>query len=245
MPKDAGSTIPEREQLELEELRLRIRDLSAPWWKRPPVTAPLATIVAAILGLIWAVSTGFFDVTRRELAVSKRELQIQTTDLEAKRDRQSAAFEADSRKQRALIEQLKQQQVTLSRELKTLDTPVLVHVEWLRSGPTPEYQDSLELVIEGANLGEKQGTSRLSLSVWCPMKDTKSELGSLPATVDRWTTHKVRLVVKLPELKRMAIVAMPDSTARITCSTEILVVLRRFDGIQSNAKIAIISPGLL
>src|SRR4051812_42276727 len=133
MPKEAGSTISQRGKPELEGLRLRIRDFSAPGGKRPPVTAPLATIGAAIFRLIWAASTGFFDVTRRELAVSKRELQIQTTDLEAKRDRQSAAFEADSRKQRALIEQLKQQQVTLSRELKTLDTPVLVHVEWLGS----------------------------------------------------------------------------------------------------------------
>jgi hypothetical protein len=86
------SSATTRDELELLELKLRIRDLKTPWWQKPAVLAPSATITAAILGLIWAVASGFFDVSRRELAVSKRDLELQTREIKENRDRQSLIF---------------------------------------------------------------------------------------------------------------------------------------------------------
>lgn len=112
-----------RVALELEELRLRIRDLRAPWWRRPAVTAPLATVVAASLGLFWGVASGFFDVSRRELMVTKRELELENRDLKANRDAQSRNFLPQPRGNALRSRNSSSKRPTSKRRLSSLISP--------------------------------------------------------------------------------------------------------------------------
>src|SRR5262245_44176239 len=70
------------QELKVQHLKLIIRSLRAPWWTKPSTLASFAATAAAILALVWGATTGFFDVTKRELEVTKRELQAENAMLE-------------------------------------------------------------------------------------------------------------------------------------------------------------------
>lgn len=99
-----------RDSLAITKLRLEIRHLSNPWWRIPSNLGSIATIVGALLALVWAMATGFFDVSRRELDVRRRELQHEIQTLEERRDAQSRSFQAETRRQNSRIS-------TLAREV--------------------------------------------------------------------------------------------------------------------------------
>jgi hypothetical protein len=96
----------ERWNLEKRKLELEIAHLSAPWWRSPSLLAPVATISVALLGFAWAATTGFFDVSRRELDIRKREVEIETRALIERRDEQTKRFRSEKAQQRLEIEHL-------------------------------------------------------------------------------------------------------------------------------------------
>lgn len=97
-------------------MRLRVRDLQLLWWQKPTIIAPVATIMATVVGVIWAISTGFFGAAsrdrkldNRDLELTRQRLQFETAVLEAKRDQQSALFMAETKTNRELIRKLELQ----------------------------------------------------------------------------------------------------------------------------------------
>lgn len=113
-------SISEDDLLRREELRLKIRDLSLSWWKRPAYMASVATIAAAILGLVWGIATGFFDVARRELEVTKRELQAENRELGQKRDEQSRLFQDERKQWQETIAELNERRDKLDKEINRI-----------------------------------------------------------------------------------------------------------------------------
>jgi hypothetical protein len=99
----------ERWTLEKRKLELEISNLSTPWWRTPSILAPMATICAALLGFAWAATTGFFDVSKRELDVRKREVEIDTRALVDRRDEQTRRFQAEAAQQRGEIKRLRRE----------------------------------------------------------------------------------------------------------------------------------------
>ena len=178
----------ERDRLELDELRLRLRDLTRPWWQRPTVMAPLATITAAIVGVIWAMATGFFDVAKRELVISKRELEYETRELRDKRDRQSLEFKRISNEiegirkdlankelllrkrsveieeQNAAIRELRGQEQQLLARVRDADRPIIskgTATEISVGGP------HATLRLFGTSFGTRAGAIALELHTDC------------------------------------------------------------------------------
>jgi|GEM_PF-4292229 len=161
----SGPPIDERSALEQRKLELEIKEMSARWFLTPSILAPIATICAALLGLLWAGCNGFFDVSRRELDVRKREIAMDIRDLTQQQDKQTKAFVMEVAKRQSEIQRLRvlvassQQQVkTLQAEsavektrLLQLDQPVAT--AWVATGGV----DDATIIVSGVNLGAAKG----------------------------------------------------------------------------------------
>lgn len=112
-PREAA----EIERLTIAKLNLEVRDLSLAWWKRPSYLASLASVTAAVLGVLWGISTGFFDVSRRELDVRRRELLMDTAELRSLKDRMSVEFMRQKKRQETEIALLTRREHELSSQL--------------------------------------------------------------------------------------------------------------------------------
>lgn len=223
-----------RRQLELDELRYKIRDLRAPWWQRPSVTAPIATIVAAILGLIWGVASGFFDVARRELAVSKRELEAENKDLKANRDRQSILFNAERAKQNKVTADLNARESFLRKELDRLDQPVLYDTTIDNFQRVAGRIESFDIELGGMQLGEKRGSATILVAATCRSHPgTEIQLGTLPTHITWWSPATVRMKVGPSDLAKPREALRRDQTAK-GCTAVGRIFLERADGKRTN-----------
>jgi hypothetical protein len=157
--------IDERSALEQKKLELEIKQLSAPWFFTPSILSPMATICVALIGLLWAGCNGFFDVSRRELDVRRREIAMDIRELTQQRDRQTKTFltevakrESEIGRLRLLVASTQQQVKTLQAEsamertrLLQLDQPVAT--AWVATGGA----DDATIRISGVNLGTAPG----------------------------------------------------------------------------------------
>ena len=209
----------ELHNLELLELKLRIRDLQAAWWQRPAVLAPLATITAAILGLIWGISSGFFDVSRRELALSKRDLEIQTRELKENRDRQSVMFHAAMTAQANEITRFRAEEATLQSEVRRLE----LHARNLRG-----MRDRELLLFQAKEMTLRAETGRLQFSLHQLRRKRDEELQNFNAsalrqatTIKQLTSEEAMLRNKLYEMDRPLILeaVVPKPQLRSAPST--------------------------
>jgi hypothetical protein len=177
----------ELDRLSAEKLRLEIRALSKPWWRNPTNLGPVATISTAALALVWAMASGFFDVSRRELDVRRRELQNDLTILEDRRNIKNDEMER------------------LKRRINEIDRPILTNA--FVTAPT---EDEVAITVRGFNLGEKRGKAYvvvqhehldceftvLSNSGRTPGKCFPVIItDSVTAKIVRWTTEDVELKV--------------------------------------------------
>jgi hypothetical protein len=123
-PQGNDRLVLERAKLELEtrKLELEIKHLSGRWWHTPSFWASMATICAALLGFGWAATTGFFDVSRRDLEVGKREVKIEIGDLKEHRDRQSREYAVEAAKQQKAIQRLQSEMVSAQLHVNSLTT---------------------------------------------------------------------------------------------------------------------------
>lgn len=222
----------ERHLLELEELRLRVRDLRMPWWRRPSVTAPLATIAAATLGLVWGIATGFFSISLRELEVAKRELKSEIVDLKAHRDQQSVAHRSEKAALVSEIEALRKRQRDTLRELNALNSPFLLSVLAERSR---DYGDgkpaALSLLVHTLNL-PSPGTMSLILLGRCA--DHKQiYLGKLPVRRFSYIPNSRTLRFEKDDLVTV-IGRLPPNIANQDCGYYVETVLTREDGKRTN-----------
>src|SRR5207245_2130210 len=90
----------EARQLNVRKLRSEVRDGTLRWWQRPSWIGAIATIIAALAGLTWAITTNYFENRLREL-------RLETRDLEARRDGQTRRFEAEKRLYESRLEALR------------------------------------------------------------------------------------------------------------------------------------------
>jgi len=110
------SGLPEgdhREILEKRKLELEIKQLTSPWWRTPSILAPMTTICVTLFGLFWATATGFFEVSRRELDVRKREVESDIRELTERRDHQTKRFALETAQQGSEIERLRRESASL------------------------------------------------------------------------------------------------------------------------------------
>lgn len=76
----------QKEQLELEKLRLEVGELKLSWWKRPVYLGLAIPIVLALLTFLTALLTGWFDEKREQLEDQKKILTLEVHELRRERD---------------------------------------------------------------------------------------------------------------------------------------------------------------
>jgi len=223
----------ERRLLELEELRLRLQDMRVPWWRRPSVTAPLATIAAATLGLLWGIVTGFFSVSLRELEVAKRELKSEIVELKARRDQQSIAHRNEKAGLVAEIELLRKRQRDALRDLNALSAPFLVAVipERLHSQGEGE-PPALSMVVNTINLPDP-GSMSIVLLARCSAR-RQIYLGEL--SVRQFSYIHNSRTVRFDPADLVAVTSrLPSDVEPHECGYYLDTVLTRRDGKRTNA----------
>ena len=239
------------EALRMAKLRLEVEMLRRPWWRSASNLGPIATIAAAVFGLIWAIASGFFDVSRRDLEVRRRELEIETHALQERRDAQALKFRADTTNQNRIIAALKQEEETLRGNLAKLDKPVL-----LRSGyRLDSYQDisKTRLVyadLEGDNFGKGVGRV-ISGELYGSCEVRGARAGSqgfgtdkpvaIPISIETWSPTQVHITFKQQAVRQAFLDAVrnpidPSLIVNGSCVGGLSVVLERADGKKSNAR---------
>jgi hypothetical protein len=220
----AEPPIDECSALEQRKLELEIKQLSARWFLTPSILAPMATICAALLGLLWAGCNGFFDVSRRELDVRKREIAMDIRDLTQQRDRQTKAFVTEVAKRESEIQRLRLQVASSERQVKSLqaesakektrllqlDQPVTT--AWVATGGDHDAT----IMISGLNLGTTQGKIQCNPSLdpkldCRPAPDGKSLICTSPSytvtsdlcTIAAWFPNRVEARVDTRYLRQV------------------------------------------
>lgn len=179
-----GIPLTEKEQLEVEKLRREVRELGHHWWQRPQNLSALSSVTLGIIGLIWAISNGFFSITRSELEIKKERLLRETSELQKQKETQLAslsqlrqevaqaqqALSLSERKARKAQEdeiRARSDEKRAKDRVVELDKPLLLHATvvggpWL-SARDPEFEINLEAI----NIGTTPGTIRVELILGC------------------------------------------------------------------------------
>lgn len=257
LPSETSSSRPledERELLALEKLRLEVEVLQRPWWRAPSNLSPIATICAAVFGIVWGIASGFFDISRRELDVRRKELESETRALQEKRDEQTKEFRAEAIAQNKVISSLRQKEESLRNRLAKLDKPILLGVGYRMDSFSDVDDEQLVFAyISGENLGDGVGrVSSRGLSGECEIRTPS--LGwqgfvseqLIPITIVRWSRteiaitlrqHDVRVAFQDAARHRIA----PGFVERGACRGALRLQVERADKRQSNAGLEI--PG--
>jgi len=151
----------ELQRLQVEQLKLEIRDLRLSWWKRPSWLAACATITAAICGLIWAATTQYFDTRIREL-------KLETRDFEAARDRQSQAFTRERKAYEARVQKLLEEESRLRLLVRQLDVPIVTRIFFNGTFWTERPSNAPDVLVDGANLGSQEGQLSIEINLRTP-----------------------------------------------------------------------------
>lgn len=229
-------------RLQALELRARLTDLERPWWQKPTTLAPLATIAAALLGVTWGIATGFFDVSRRELEVAKRELIAETADLRNARDKQTVSFHNLKRKQDLIIAQLHHQAATLAGEVGRLDVPVITEAIFGKAAGATDMLIMLDdLAVKGAHFGRATGRATVAFAYHFRLSDGTERTTSVPmvVVVKSWSDTTV---VLHPGIDRNYPLSNAISDAPVGSRArwlDILVTVTRRDRKSSNTRAAI------
>jgi hypothetical protein len=176
--------LAEKEQLEVEKLRREVRELGHPWWQRPQNLSALSSITLAIIGLIWAISNGFFSITRSELEIKKERLLRETSELQKQKETQLASLsrlrhevaqaqqalsisESKARKAQEDEMRARSDEKRAKERLAELDRPLLLHATivggpWL-SARDPEFEINLAAI----NIGKDSGTVKVETILGC------------------------------------------------------------------------------
>jgi hypothetical protein len=171
------STDTQLARLTAEKLRLEIHSLSTPWWRTPANLGPVVTIAGAIIALVWGVASGFFDISRRELDVRRREVESDLRSLQERRDAQTRKFEAEAKLQRQVITNLRRETADretiavnlraetelLKKKLSELDQPILT------SATVMQNSGMATIDVGGYNFGSGHGSAHISLIANCPV----------------------------------------------------------------------------
>ena len=118
-----------RDALELKKLCLEVQQLELRWWKRPSYIAAAIPIVLALLTLITAFTTGWFDQERSNLRSQKDALEAQNAVLEQQKtqlEEQKNALESLNKKLQAeninledSLDELEEAESSLREDLNT------------------------------------------------------------------------------------------------------------------------------
>jgi hypothetical protein len=238
----------EAERLSIEKLRLEVEILRRPWWRTASNLGPIATIAAAVLGLVWAVASGFFDVSRRELDLRKRELASEMRDLQERRDAQARKFQQETSAQKKVILAMREEAETLRKRLVDLDKPILNGASVRLDSFMGMKEDQLVYAyLHGDNFGENSGRVLDGrVSGFCEGRGgavSGLSLGSdhrIPVTVTRWSPTEVSITLKQHDVH----IAWEDATRETlapelitegVCKASVAVSLERADKRQSTS----------
>lgn len=227
---------PEKEltRLSAQKLLLEIRELSAPWWHRPSYMAAVASILGATLGLFWAISSGYFDVSRKELELKRQILLAETGAIQAR------------------LHTLEESEKKLQERIGVLDSPVLLD-GYVSRAPSDfaALQTEVRLYVTGANLGEKSGSARVDCVLVCNLEInghaySAENVHPVPSdgdqtTISRWSDEMVELVFWQPLLKKhfsdtFANAFELQTNPTSVCEFEAIVHLVRADGKEANPR---------
>jgi hypothetical protein len=196
---DAAELAVELTRLNAQKLRSEIRELNMRWWQRPAWVAAIATVTAAFVGLTWAIANGVFENR-------KRELWIETHDLEVRRNAQSKQFEREKAQYATQLSELKQRVEQLRSDVQKLDVPVVSDADILDSPwePGARAGDKTTLWIDGINFGSRPGTVQLA---WFAVEESARaylmfplKVGPVQPKIASWSQSAVK--VELPTLNK-------------------------------------------
>ncbi len=231
--------------LQAEKLREEIRELRYRWWQRPAWIAPVATVIIAALGLIWAASSGFFDVSRRELELKKQQLIEETRQIQLARDAQSRKFEAERREYLDRLEKLRQ-------ELDNVDRPFILDGSLLRA-PWDKQVSAAPPLIElvGANFGTSAGGVNVVPLIHCPgfeLQVVDTMLSDVEVT--SWSVDTINISLSesaLGQLAQLVAASLPEIPHKRAsdCTVTLSTSLTRADGKTSGAKELSLTGGTL
>lgn len=230
-------------RLTAQKLREEIAEQQRHWWKKPSWVAPLASVVAAVIGLVWAISSGFFETQRRAIA-------LQTELLRAQRDDASAAFQKEKASYQAEIQSLRKQSGGLQAQVSTLDRPILVEARVFAEPGSNVTGTSIPLELRGANFGAAPGVVQTSLGVQCAHATVPwfDPAHALEVRITEWSPTRILLTASKDNLRELMWYMVWESAATIRGATEtqceVLVIasVRRDDGRTTDTR-EILLPG--
>jgi hypothetical protein len=226
-----GDLALELDRLNAKKLRCEIRDLLLSWWQRPSSLAAVATVAAAVVGLAWAVANGTFE-TR------KRELLLETRDLQDRRDAQSREFEREKNEYSIEISKLVRRSEQLTQDIEKVDIPYIAR-SGINNAPWEKGTGSVEqphLWLSGKDFGTAPGKLRVQWVVTAagiihPLSDIDPDIH-----VGLWNPSSIEATIHRPTRDRLlaAIRSEIDNVeAHPSAELGMLVLVVRADGRQS------------
>ncbi|MFY9825046.1 MAG: hypothetical protein WAM82_26955 [Thermoanaerobaculia bacterium] len=205
-PISATGAVPltEKEQLEVEKLRLEVRELGHHWLQRPQNLSAVSAITLGIIGLIWAISNGFFSITRSELEIKRERLLRETSELQKQRETQLASLyqlrhdveqakqalslsESKARKAKEDEMRARSDEKRAKETVVELDRPLLLHA-FIVGGPwLPARDPEFEINLEAINIGKDSGTVKVETILGCRLVwSTPKDFYSNKWKIKRW-----------------------------------------------------------
>lgn len=146
----------ELQRLQVQKVREEIRELRAAPWRRPAWLASVTTMAAAIIGLMWAISNGYFENRAREL-------RLQTDDLKAGRDHQLRESALEKKRYEAQARELRGRVAVLQRRVAELNVPLVTNALSFTAPWVESYlRGPATLRLSGSGFGKTTGTVQLN-----------------------------------------------------------------------------------
>jgi len=93
MDKELNDT-NNKEQLQIEKLKLEVNSLKRTWWKNPTYIGIFIPAFLTLISLVYAISTGFFDKKYERYRVEKASLKLEILKFED--EKKSILYQRDS-----------------------------------------------------------------------------------------------------------------------------------------------------
>jgi len=145
--EEENSLATEKDKLELAKLRLEIRELERPFWKRPSYVLSALPTLLAIATLVYGVTSGYFSASFTKLENQKYSLEQQIKEFDATRSTiEKQIAELQSQKQ-----ELEQRAAGMQSKMEGVKKATQEFVHALEAENSDEAGEKMNLLIDAVN----------------------------------------------------------------------------------------------